>query len=243
MKTLYILIPLLLGGMSLNSQDIEESVDSSRYNCIKIHKNFRFESMPHLIFNGTDFNYFIQRQNFFAPGFGISYTRELKNGDFLEIGLAELMINNSTSTETWVEGDSLLYGKVRDVDYERMDIIGEINYAWKIGEGPDKGWRFLGGASIMPFIQSFDVLPVSDGFPVTINVVGATFSAYPALQLKIFNNGWLDLRMPFQLMRIAGIGGDDESAFLNLFEEQQRKSDFELLPSIYEFRAGIGFSF
>lgn len=245
MKSLNIILVYLFLASALFAQTEEPIVveDSTKYNYIKIHKNFRFESMPNLIINGDDFNYFIQRQNFFASGFGLSYARQLKNKDFFEIGIAEFFIGNGVKTTTWTEGDSLLYGRINEVEYKRLDLIGEINYAGIIGEADSGKWRFLAGASLMPFIQSFELEPSTDGFPVSINIIGATVTAYPAMQFRIFDNGWIDLRLPFQLVRIAGVSGENEDDFLNLFEERQRQTDFELLPPIYEIRLGLSLQF
>lgn len=242
MKFLFSFLFIALFGLGLQAQE-EMTEDTKKYNYVKIHKNFRFESMPNLIFNGNDFNYFVQRQNFFAAGFGASYSRHLKNGDFFEIGLAEFMIGNNTKATTWTEGDSLVYGRINDIEYKRLDLIFEINYALNLVESQSGKWRFLAGASLMPFLQSFDLEPQADGFPVAINIVGATFTAYPAFQVKVFDNGWLDIRLPFQLMRFAGVAGSNEDDFLNLFEERQRTTDFEALPSIYEIRVGLAFGF
>lgn len=221
----------------------EEPIEEPKFNMIKLHKNFRFESLPNLIFNGDEFNYFVKRQNFFLPGLGISYTREFKNGNTLEIGIAEFMSGQNTETTTWTEGDSLIYGRVNNITYKRRDLIGEINFAKCIGQGKTDNWRFYAGLSIMPFLQSFDLEQSEDGFPVSINIVGATLTAYPAIQFKVFDNGWIDMRLPFQLIRAANVSGDNGDDFLNLFEEQQRETDFELLPAIYEFRIGLGIKF
>lgn len=238
-----IFIFLFLSAALFAQSEEEITKDSTKYNLIKIHKNFRFESMPNLIIDGDPFNYFIQRQNFFAGGFGISYLRNLKNDGQFEVGIAEIMFGKGIKTTTWTEGDTLIYGRINEIEYKRLDIIGEINYAHKIGEAISGKWRFMAGASLMPFIQSFELGPTTDGFPVSINIIGVTVSAYPAMQFKIFENGWIDLRIPFQLVRIAGVTGENEPEFLNLFEEQQRQTDFELLPPIYEVRIGLGIGF
>ncbi len=241
MKSLNSLLICLLASSFLFAQDMVE-VDTTKMpnNFIKIFKNFRYESLPDLVFDGPEFNYFVERQDLFGSGVGIAFSHSNDNGNFWEIGLAEMMFSGSNETTTYIEVDTLLYQNYRQQSYARRDFFGHIAYGFTLGEGETGKWRMTAAAALMPFLQSIDVLSEDDeSLNVSANIVGVSIAAYPAVQFKIFKKGYLDISLPIRIFRAASFTGDSGNPFLNLREVQQSTADIDFVPSIYELRLGL----
>jgi len=225
----------------LFAQDVIE-VDTTKMpnNFIKIFKNFRYESLPDLVFDGPEFNYFVERQDLFGSGVGLAFSHTNDNGNFWEIGLAEMMFSGSNETTTYIEVDTLLYQNYRQQSYTRRDFFGHLAYGITLGEGETGKWRMTAAAAIMPFLQSIDVQSADDqSLNVAANIVGVSIAAYPAIQFKIFKKGYLDISLPIRVLRAAAFTGDSSNPFLNLRERQQSTADVDFVPSIYELRLGL----
>ncbi len=225
----------------LNAQDVTE-IDTMPVpnNFIKIYKNFRYESLPDLVFNGADFNYYVERQDLFGNGFGIAFNHTKDNGNFWEIGLAEMNFAGSNKTTSYRELDSLFYQDYREVEYKRQDFYVNLAYGITLGEGDTGKWRMTAAAALMPFFQSIDVSAIDEEtLPVATNIIGASLAAYPAFQFRVFKKGFLEISLPIRLLRAAGFTGESGNPFLNLVETNRNSFDVDVLPSIYELRLGL----
>lgn len=241
MRLLLIGMISFLSSFALNAQDLPilDSFPSAK-NFIKIYKNFRYESLPDLVFDGADFNYFVERQDFFYSGFGVGFSHFRENGHFWEIGLAEIMFSSKNKATTFIEVDTLLYQDFQEVSYNRKDFFGQLVYGITLGESDNSSWRMTAAAALLPFFQSIDVDAADESsLPVSANLIGGTLALYPAFQFRIFKKGYLEISVPIRLLRAAAFTGDSGNPFLNLKERQQTTSDIDFAPSVYEFRLGL----
>jgi len=241
MKSFSSTLIFLMASMFLFAQESVE-IDTAQMpnNYIKIFKNFRYESLPDLVFDGPEFNYFVERQDLFGSGVGLAFSHTKDNGHFWEIGLAEMMFSGSNETTTYIEVDTLLYQNYRQQSYTRKDFFGHFAYGITLGEGKTGKWRMTAAAAVMPFLQSMDVESADDqSLNVATNIVGVSLAAYPAFQFKVFKKGYLDISLPVRILRAAAFTGDSGNPFLNLRERQETTSDVDFAPSIYELRLGL----
>ena len=221
--------------------ELEIDQDTIPKNYVKVYKNFRYESLPDLVFDGPEFNYYVERQDLFGSGFGIAFEHHNnETGRFWEIGVSEIMFAGNNTTTTFIEVDTLLFQGFQEVDYKRMDFFAQLSFGMTLGEHETGKWRMTAAAALLPFFQSLEVDAGADKtLPVETKIIGASLAAIPAFQFKIFKKGLLEISLPIRLLRAGGFTGESGNPFLNLHERQQTTADVDFVPSIYELRIGL----
>jgi len=244
MKTLVLSLTLLFSTIAAFGQYLPETTqDTFPKNIIKLHKNFRYESLPDLVFDGEEFNFFVERQDIFAPGFGLTFTKETKKGNLLEIGIAEVMFAKNRKAETFIEIDTLLYQDRNEITYNRFDFIGHLAYGTCLGESDNGKLRMNAVLAAMPFFQSFDIETSEQVLATNTNILGVSLAAIPSFQFRVMKKGFIELSLPIRVLRLASVSQKEGNPFLNLRERQQTTSDFDFLPSVYELRLTFGIGF
>jgi len=243
MRSLFYLLITFFLVQSTFAQDTMTAMeeDTIPKNFIKVYKNFRYESLPDLVFDGNDFNYYVERQDIFASGFGVAFAHHNnETGKFWEIGVAELMFAGSNTTTSFIEVDTLLFQGFQEVNYKRRDIFGQLSVGMTLGESDSGKWRMTAAAAVLPFFQSLEIDPGKEQtLAVNANIIGASLAAIPSFQFRLFKKGYLEISLPIRVLRAAGFAGESGNPFLNLHERQQTTADVDFVPSIYELRIGL----
>jgi len=178
MKVLSISFSFLFCSITAFGQYLPEiTLDTFPKTFIKIHKNFRYESLPDLIFDGDEFNFYVERQDIFGTGFGLTFSKETKKGNIFEIGVAEVMFANKRKADTFIEIDTLLFQDRNEIRYNRFDFIGHLAYGTSLGVSDNGKWQMNALLAAMPFFQSFDIENGEQVLATNTNILGVTLAA------------------------------------------------------------------